>query len=181
MKRKTRVLALVMVVCLLSVGMCAFADGIEERASMVEANQGAHQTQGDLGGVFSAMLNSTQEIYAAAGISASALRMIGRTGGGPTESTAAAVAQVASNLPEALKMHPSWLDFHYDIIMSEEQESLLSDYQVVYMEGEMGESWYVKTTDTGEDVGHLTQWMKDNDVRTNSTCQHGPDDPCMYK
>lgn len=174
-------MALVMVVCVLSVGMGAFADGIEERASIVEANQGAHQTQGDPGGLFTAMLNSTQEIYAAAGISGSALRAIGRSGGSPSVSTAAAVAQAASNLPDALKTHPSWLDFHYDIVVGEDQESLLSDYQVVYVEDGMNSGWRVKTADTNEDVGDLPQWMFENEVRTSSTCLHGADDPCLYK
>lgn len=181
MKQKTRGLALILVMCLLSIGVCAFADGIEERASMVEANQGAHQTQGDVGGAFAAMLNSTQEIYAAAGISGAALMMMGRTGGGPTESTAAAAAQAVSNLQEALKMHPSWLDFHYDILGKEDMGSLLSDYQVVYVENEMSGSWYVRTTDTDEDVGYLTQWMMENELRTSNACQHGADDPCLYK
>lgn len=60
--------ALVLVLSIGAIASASIYGGVEERAALVEANKGAHQAQGDRGGKFTAALNRTQPIYAAAGI-----------------------------------------------------------------------------------------------------------------
>lgn len=178
MKKKVYTMAVVAILCVLSMCVSGFADDIEDRAAMVAANQGSHQAQGDAGGVFTAMLNSTQGVYAAAGISGMDLVMLGRAGGGPA--SAEETAQLLASLPAWLRVHASWFAFKYDVVVDEGLESLLTDYQVVYVLDERQNNWYIRTADTNENVSTLVDWLVANNVRTDRECEHGPDDGCLY-
>ena len=56
-------LVLVLAISLVAVASASIYGGVEKRIELRDANKGGHQIMGDQGGVFTATLNQTQEIY----------------------------------------------------------------------------------------------------------------------